>query len=74
MRLLSNLLRTFIKKGRLDLYDVGGALHSFGSGEDGPIVYVEDNGIGIAPEHLEQVFGLFERVETRADSVPERPG
>ena len=38
MRLLSNLLRTFIKKGRLDLFDVDGKLHSFGSGEDGPIV------------------------------------
>ncbi len=38
MRLLSNLLRTFIKKGQLDVYDAGGALHSFGSGTDGPHV------------------------------------
>lgn len=38
MRLLSNLLRTFISKGRLDLFDVDGRKHSFGSGQDGPIV------------------------------------
>lgn len=38
MRLLSNLLRTFIKKGQLDVYDAAGTLHSFGSGADGPHV------------------------------------
>ena len=26
------------------------------------MIYVEDNGIGIAPEHHRQVFGIFERI------------
>ncbi len=37
---LSNLLKTFIKKGRLTVYDVDGGPHVFGSGEDGPAVSI----------------------------------
>lgn len=40
MRLLSGLLRSFIKRGRMRVYDAGGALHEFGSGEDGPTVTI----------------------------------
>ena len=25
-------------------------------------IYIDDNGIGIAPEHHRQVFGIFERI------------
>ena len=35
---LSNLLRTFVRKGQLTVIDVDGAPHQFGSGEDGPSV------------------------------------
>lgn len=35
---LSNLLKTFVKKGRLRVYDADGSEHEFGSGEDGPTV------------------------------------
>jgi cyclopropane-fatty-acyl-phospholipid synthase len=35
---LSNLLRAFVKKGRLRAFDADGSLHEFGSGEDGPTV------------------------------------
>jgi len=40
MRLLSGLLRKFVRNGRMRLYDAGGALHEFGSGENGPTVTV----------------------------------
>jgi cyclopropane-fatty-acyl-phospholipid synthase len=40
MKLLSSLLRTFIKNGRMRVYDVSGALHEFGSGENGPTVTI----------------------------------
>lgn len=35
---LSNLLKAFIKKGQLTVYDVDGSPHVFGTGEDGPAV------------------------------------
>ncbi len=40
MRLLSSLLRSFVKNGRMRVYDVGGNLHVFGSGENGPTVTI----------------------------------
>lgn len=36
MKLLSSLLRSTIRRGRLRVYDATGTLHEFGSGEDGP--------------------------------------
>ncbi|WP_306142217.1 cyclopropane-fatty-acyl-phospholipid synthase family protein [Roseibium sp. MMSF_3412] len=40
MKLLSNLLRSFIKRGRMRVIDVAGKVHEFGSGEDGPTVTI----------------------------------
>jgi len=35
--------------------------------EDGkPILYVRDNGIGIAPEHYDRVFGLFNKLDVKS--------
>jgi light-regulated signal transduction histidine kinase (bacteriophytochrome) len=31
------------------------------------VIAVSDNGIGIAPEHHERVFGIFQRLHTRED-------
>jgi PAS domain S-box-containing protein len=33
------------------------------------IVYVRDNGLGIAPRYHEKVFGLFERLDTASDGT-----
>lgn len=40
MKLLSSLLRSFIKRGRMRVIDVDGGIHEFGSGEDGPTVTI----------------------------------
>ena len=40
MKLLSSLLRSFIKRGRMRVIDVEGTVHEFGSGEDGPTVTI----------------------------------
>lgn len=40
MRLLSGLLRSFIKRGQMRVYDAAGTLHTFGSGDDGPTVTI----------------------------------
>jgi signal transduction histidine kinase len=36
---------------------------------DKSIFYVHDNGIGIAPEHLERVFGLFNQLDPKTDGT-----
>jgi len=34
-----------------------------------PIFYVCDNGLGIAPEHFERVFGLFNKLDPKSDGT-----
>jgi signal transduction histidine kinase len=36
---------------------------------DMPIFYVRDNGMGILPEHLERVFGLFNKLDPKTDGT-----
>ncbi|MEP0233602.1 cyclopropane-fatty-acyl-phospholipid synthase family protein [Roseibium sp.] len=40
MRLLSSLLKSFVKRGQMRVYDAEGDLHEFGSGTDGPTVAI----------------------------------
>jgi signal transduction histidine kinase len=37
--------------------------------DDKPIFYVRDNGKGIAPEHFERVFGLFNKLDPKTDGT-----
>ena len=34
-----------------------------------PIFYIRDNGIGIAPEHHERIFGLFNKLDARTEGT-----
>jgi signal transduction histidine kinase len=34
-----------------------------------PVFYVRDNGMGIAPEHHDRVFGLFNKLDPRSDGT-----
>jgi signal transduction histidine kinase len=37
--------------------------------EGNPVFYVQDNGMGIAPEHHERVFGLFNKLDPRSEGT-----
>ncbi len=34
-----------------------------------PIFHVQDNGIGISPEHYERIFGLFNKLDVKSDGT-----
>ena len=40
-----------------------------GEENDKPIFYVRDNGIGIAPEYHERIFGLFNKLDPRSEGT-----
>jgi len=38
--------------------------------QDGkPVFFVRDNGMGIAPEHHERIFGLFNKLDARSEGT-----
>lgn len=40
-----------------------------GNEDDKPVFYVRDNGLGIAPEHHDRVFGLFNKLDPQTDGT-----
>jgi len=40
-----------------------------GEEEDKPVFYIKDNGMGIAPEHHERIFGLFNKLNPQAEGT-----
>jgi signal transduction histidine kinase len=40
-----------------------------GEEDDKPVFFVRDNGMGIAPEHHDRVFGLFNKLDPRSDGT-----
>jgi PAS domain S-box-containing protein len=40
-----------------------------GEEDDKPIFYVKDNGISIAPEYREKIFGLFDKLDARSEGA-----
>jgi PAS domain S-box-containing protein len=34
-----------------------------------PVLFVRDNGIGVAPEHYERIFGLFNKLDVKSDGT-----
>jgi signal transduction histidine kinase len=34
-----------------------------------PVFYIKDNGIGIAPEHFERIFGLFNKLDVKSEGT-----
>ncbi|MGB8981998.1 MAG: PAS domain S-box protein, partial [Anaerolineales bacterium] len=62
--LLDNALK-FVRQQTRPVIQIG----TSGEEHDMPIIYVRDNGIGIAPEHHERIFGLFNKLNPEIDGT-----
>ncbi|HSB01955.1 MAG TPA: PAS domain S-box protein [Anaerolineales bacterium] len=62
--LLDNAIK-FIGKQPQPVIEIG----TQGKENGTPVFYVRDNGIGIAPEHHERIFGLFNKLDPRAEGT-----
>lgn len=47
------------------LIEIGQRGHENGK----PVFYVKDNGMGIAPEHFERIFGLFNKLDVKSEGT-----
>lgn len=66
-QVLQNLIGNAIKYRRPD---VAVRIHVSAECCDGEWIFsVEDNGVGIAPQHIEAVFGLFTRLQTESSGT-----
>jgi signal transduction histidine kinase len=68
VEVLQNLIDNAAKfMGRQQLPHIEIGQQGYENGK--PIFYVRDNGIGIAPEHYERVFGLFNKLDPKTDGT-----
>ena len=64
-QVFQNLIGNAVKFRR---HDVAARIHVSADVNESPYVFsVQDNGIGISPEHAERVFVIFQRLHTRAE-------
>jgi signal transduction histidine kinase len=62
-QLLGNLMTNAVRHGGRD--DITVRVIARAADDDGMLVSVADDGVGIAPEHRIRVFGIFERLQAR---------
>ncbi|SKA82668.1 Bacteriophytochrome (light-regulated signal transduction histidine kinase) [Prosthecobacter debontii] len=63
---LSNLISNAIKYNDKDRAEIEIGWQE-DEEEDGPVFYIRDNGIGIAPEHRQLIFQIFKRLHGRQE-------
>ncbi|HST05390.1 MAG TPA: ATP-binding protein [Chloroflexia bacterium] len=68
-QVLMNLLQNAAKYSQADTIEVNAEYQGDRNGTSSVTVYVKDNGIGIAPEHLPHIFDKFYRVEMKGDGA-----